>query len=85
MKIFAKLKNEIWCMNLAYVDKVAKEIIGVKCCLLVHRNLFDRTVDAKGMKTIDCEEAVGAFSTMIRNMERRKFGLRRPQKMLESL
>ena len=39
-------------MGLAYVDKVAKDNNGVKY-LLVRQDLFDRTVDAKGMKTKD--------------------------------
>ena len=36
-------------MDLAYVDKLAKENNGVKY-LLVRQDLFDRTVNAKGMK-----------------------------------
>ena len=60
MKAFAKFKNEIWCMDLAYVAKLAKENNGVKS-LLVRQDLFDRTVDAKGMKTRDCNETVRAF------------------------
>ena len=34
------------------VDKLAKDKNGVNC-LLVRQDLFDRTVDAKGMKTKD--------------------------------
>ena len=49
MKAFARFKNEIWCMDLAYVDKLAKDNNGVKY-LLVREDLFDRTVDAKEMK-----------------------------------
>ena len=30
MKAFGRFKNEIWCMDLAYVDKLAKDNIGVK-------------------------------------------------------
>ena len=30
MKAFARFKNEIWCMDLAYVDKLAKDNNGVK-------------------------------------------------------
>ena len=30
MGAFARLKGEIWCMDLAYVDKLAKDNIGVK-------------------------------------------------------
>ena len=50
MKALVRFKNEIWCMDLAYVDKLAKGNNGVKY-LLVRQDLFDRTVDAKGMKT----------------------------------
>ena len=35
-KAFARLKNEIWCMDLAYVDKLAKENNGVKYVLVRH-------------------------------------------------
>ena len=48
-KAFAIFKNEIWRMDLACVDKLAKDNNGVKY-LLVRQDLFDRTVDAKGMK-----------------------------------
>ena len=30
MRAFARFRNEIWCMDLAYVDKLAKENNGVK-------------------------------------------------------
>ena len=45
MTAFARLKNEIWCRDLACVGKLAKDNNGVKF-LLVRQNLFDRTVDA---------------------------------------
>ena len=64
MKAFARFKNEAWYMDLAYVDKLAKDKNGVKY-LLVRQDLFDRTVDAKGMKTKDSKETVRAFLTMI--------------------
>ena len=60
MKAFARFKKEIWCMDLAYVDKLAKANNGVKC-LLFHQDLFDRTVDAKGLKIKDSEEIVRGF------------------------
>ena len=60
MKAFARFKIEVWCMDLAYVDKLAKDNNGVKY-LLVRQDLFDRTVDAKGMKTKDSKETVRAF------------------------
>ena len=64
MKAFARFKNESWCMDMAYVDKLAKDNNGVKY-LLVRQDLFDRIVDAKGMKTKDSKETVPAFLSMI--------------------
>ena len=49
MKAFASFKNEIWCVDLPYVDKLAKDESGGNY-LLVRQDVFDRTVDAKGMK-----------------------------------
>ena len=57
IKAFPRFKNEIWCMDQAYVDKWAKVKKGVKF-LIVCQDLFDRTVDAKGMKTKDTKETV---------------------------
>ena len=51
-------------MDLAYVDKLAKDNNGVKY-LLVRQDLFDRTVDAKGMETKDSKETVRAFLSRI--------------------
>ena len=39
MRAFARFKNEIWCMDLAYLDKLSKENNGVKY-LLVRKDLF---------------------------------------------
>ena len=71
MRAFARFKNEIGCMDLAYVDKLAKENNGVKY-LLVRQDLFDRTVIAKGLKTKDSQETVKAFSSMITKKNRPK-------------
>ena len=68
-KSFAIFKNEIWCMDLAYVDKLARDNNGVKY-LLVRQDLFDRTVDSKGMKTKDSKEMVRTFLTMITKKNR---------------
>ena len=77
MKAFSWFKDEFWCMDLAYVDKLAKDNNGVKY-LLVRQDLFDRTVDAKGMKTKDSKETVCAFLTMITKKNRpKKTGLAR--------
>ena len=51
-------------MDLTYVDELAKDNNGVKY-LLVCQDLFDRTVDAKVMKTKDLKETVRSFLTMI--------------------
>ena len=58
-------------MDLAYVDKLAKDNNGLKY-LLVRQDLFGRTVDAKGMKTKDSKETVCAFFTMTTKMNRPK-------------
>ena len=50
---------------------MAKENNGVKY-LLVRQDLFDRTLNAKGMKTKDSQETVKAFSSVITNRNRRK-------------
>ena len=59
---FAKIKKEIWFVNLAYVE-LNKDYNCVNS-LLTHQELFDRTIDAKGMKTKGSKDAVGAFSIM---------------------
>ena len=71
MRAFARFIHEIWCMDLAYVDKLAKDNNGVKY-LLVRQDLFDRTVDANGKKTKDSKETVRTFSKMITEKNRPK-------------
>ena len=58
-------------MDLTYVDKLVKEINGVKH-LLVRQDLFDRTVRAKGMKTRSSQETVKAVSSLITKKNRPK-------------
>ena len=62
-KRFARFKNEIWCIDLAFVVKLANENHGVKY-LLVPRDLFDRIVDAKRTETKISRGTVRTFSTM---------------------
>ena len=69
MRAFARFRNEIWCMDLAYVGKLAKKNNGLKY-LLVRQDLFDRTVKAKGMKTKDSQETLKAFSSTITKKNR---------------
>ena len=54
MRALARFRNAIWCTDLAYVDKLAKEINGIKY-LLVRQDVFDGTVIAKVMKTKICQ------------------------------
>ena len=56
-------KIENWCMDLAYVDKLANDKKGAEY-LLVRQDLFHRTVDTKAMKTKDSKETVRSFLTM---------------------
>ena len=85
MKAFAGFKSEIWCMDLASVDKLAENNNGVKY-LLARQDLFDRNVDAKGKKSKDSKETVRAFLSMITKKNQPKnFGLTRHQNLLESL
>ena len=58
-------------MDLAYVDKLAEISNGVKN-LLIRQDLFDRTVDAKEMKTKDSRETVSAFFSEITRKNRPK-------------
>ena len=51
-------------MDLAYVDKLAKVKNSVTY-FLVLQDLFDRIVDAKGMKTKDSKRTVRAFLFII--------------------
>ena len=82
MRAFARFNDEIWCADLAYVDKLANDNIGVKYSL-VRQNLLDRTVDAKWMKTKDLKETFKTFSKTKKRKEnillpkrkdQRKFG-----------
>ena len=85
MKAFGRFENEIWRMDLAYVDKLAKSNKGVKY-LLVRQDLFDRTVDAKVRKTKDSKETVRAILTIITKKNRpKKIRLTEEQNLLESL
>ena len=58
-------------MDHANVDKLPKEKNSVKY-LLVRQDLFDRTVNAKGMRTKGSQETVKAFSSMIIKKNRPK-------------
>ena len=61
MKAFDRFKIEIW---FVYADKPAKNINCVQY-LLVRQDVFDRTVDAKRMKTKDFNKEAHAFLNTI--------------------
>ena len=85
MKTFARFKIEMWYMDLPYVDKLAKGKNGVKY-LLVRPHLFNRTVDAKRVKTKDSEVTVCEFLTMIgKTINQPFFGSTRVRNLLQSL
>ena len=70
-------------MDLAYVNKLAKDNSGVMY-LLVREELFYRTVYVKGMKTKALKERVFAILAMITNKKRPKeFDSTREQSVLE--
>ena len=50
LQAFSKNINEIWCMDLAFVDKLASQNKGIKY-LLVAVDVFSRFVRAQTMKT----------------------------------
>ena len=84
MRAFFRFRNEIWCMDFAYVGKLAKENNCVKY-LLDRKDLFDRTVNAKGMKTKDSQETVKTFSSMItKKNDRKRFGLKKKTEFAET-
>ena len=83
MRAFAGFKIEISRMNLAFVDKLAKDNNGVKY-LLVRQDLLDRTVDAKGMKTKDSRETAKIFFEAITKKNRpKKIGWTKVQNLPE--
>ena len=64
MKEFARFKNEIRCMDLAYVDKLAEDNNLVNY-LLVRQDIFNGAVDPNGMKAKDSERNLCAFLTAV--------------------
>ena len=71
MRAFARFKYEIWYLDLAYVDKLANDNNGVKY-LLVRQDVFDRTMDAKGIKMKGAKDTLNAFMKMITKKNRPK-------------
>ena len=84
LKAFARFRNKIWCMDVAYVDKLAKKN-GVRY-LLVRHGLFDGTVDAKRKKTKIPRRLYNRFQSWLqRRILARKLGLTWGQSLMKSL
>ena len=62
---FAKRINEIWCLDLAFMDKLSDTNNGVKY-LLVCVDVFSRFVRVQPMKSKYSTDAVVAFKKMLR-------------------
>ena len=64
LQAFSKYINEIWCMDLAFVDKLASQNNEVKY-LLVAVDIFSRFVRVQTMKTNYAEDTLQAFRKMV--------------------
>ena len=64
LQAFSKYISEIWCMDLAFVDKLASQNNGVKY-LLVAVDIFSRFVRVQTMKTKYAKDTLQAFRKMI--------------------
>ena len=64
LQAISKYINEIWCMDLAFVDKLASQNKGVKY-LLVAVDVFLRFVRVQTMKTKYAKDTLQAFKKMI--------------------
>ena len=60
LQVFSKIINEIWCKDLAFVDKLASQNKGVKF-LLVAVDVFSRFVRDQTMKTKYAKDTLQAF------------------------
>ena len=81
---FAKRINEIWCLDLAFMDKLSDNNNGVKY-LLVCVDVFSRFVRVQPMKSKYSTDAVVAFKKMLRKKVcPRKYGLTREQSLVVS-
>ena len=81
---FAKRINEVWCLDLAFMDKLSDTNNGEKY-LLVCVDVFSRFVRVQPMKLKYSTDAVVAFKKMLRKKVcQRKYGLIREQSLVAS-
>ena len=71
LKVFVKDINEIWSLDLAHVDKLAKYNRNIKY-LLVAVNCLSRYLRVEPLKTKYATEAAEAFKKMIKNKQPEK-------------
>ena len=76
LQLFSKFINEIWCMDLAFVNKLASQNKGVKY-LLVAVDVFSRFVRVQTMKT------KYAFKFFLEKTLLKSFGLIKERNMEE--
>ena len=85
MKAFASFKIGFWCMDLTYVDKLARDDNGVKY-LLVRQNLFEYLRRKRNQKQKIPDKRLVHFWLWLQNrIDPRKIGLTRERNLLESL
>ena len=71
LKVIAHEINEIWSLDLAYVDKIAKEKKDVKY-LLVAEDCLSRHLRVKPLKSKYATKTAEAFSKLIKNKRPKK-------------
>ena len=62
---FAKRINEIWCLELAFMDELSKFNNGVKYLFIIV-DVFSRLLRVQSMKSKYASDAVAAFQKMLR-------------------
>lgn len=65
LSAYARHIDDIWCIDLAYVDKLASDNQNVKY-LMVAVDIFSRFVRVQPMKSKDANEAKAAFLRMVK-------------------
>ena len=76
--------NNIWSLDLAYVDKLAKYNRGVRYLLLAV-NCLSRYLRVEPLKTKYAKETTEAFKKMIKTkQQKKKFGLTKAPSLKES-
>ena len=84
LPLFAQQINEIWCLDLAFLDKLSDSINGLKY-FLVYDDVFSRVVPVQPMKSKYSTDAVAAFKKMLsKKVFQQKYGLIREQSLVVS-